>query len=218
VRRSGRLLVVVLAALSATLCVATAVFWVRSHFSYDQIGRRTATLAPDELTHRILELAFVEGRIIVKIETARLNSQYLKHVTADGRQAALSKAESYWRRQDSFAPVWTLQSGTIFNRFGFACLHTKPTEPFVGKDPSPSPFRPPLFVAAQSRDTRLFMFPHWFPVLICAISPTLTARKILIRRRTVSRLARGHCPQCNFDLRGSPHRCPECGYVRAKTG
>jgi hypothetical protein len=218
VRRAGRLLLLVLTPLSAILCVATAVFWIRSHFSYDQIGRRTATLAPDQLTHRTFELASVEGRIIVKIETARLTSEYLKHVTADGRQAALSKAESYWRRQDSFAPVWALRSGTILNRLGFACLHTNTSEPFVRSGFLPPLGGPPMFVAIQSRDVRLLLFPHWLPAVACAVAPVLILRKFLRRRCSSSRLARGLCPTCAYDLRHSAGRCPECGHASGKTG
>jgi hypothetical protein len=34
---------------------------------------------------------------------------------------------------------------------------------------------------------------------------------IASRVRQQTRLARGLCPQCGYDLRASPNRCPECG-------
>ncbi len=46
-----------------------------------------------------------------------------------------------------------------------------------------------------------------FPFLVLAFLPTF--------RRSL-RLRRGHCPRCNYDLRGDlPAGCPECGWNRA---
>ena len=33
------------------------------------------------------------------------------------------------------------------------------------------------------------------------------------RQRMRQRLWAGLCPRCGYDLRGTPHRCPECGAV-----
>jgi hypothetical protein len=52
-------------------------------------------------------------------------------------------------------------------------------------------------------------FPHWFVFAVLAILPTIWF--IQFRRRR--RLKPGHCPHCNYDLRATPDRCPECGHV-----
>ena len=36
-------------------------------------------------------------------------------------------------------------------------------------------------------------------------------RRRAIARRQLSRLNHGLCPECGYDLRASPERCPECG-------
>src|SRR5262245_22982202 len=36
------------------------------------------------------------------------------------------------------------------------------------------------------------------------------------RRRGISRLVAGRCPRCGYDLRATPHRCPECGAVNER--
>jgi len=52
------------------------------------------------------------------------------------------------------------------------------------------------------------VFPHWLVALPFAVIPAWHIPSAARRRR---RLTRGLCPQCGYDLRGSPGRCPECG-------
>ena len=53
-----------------------------------------------------------------------------------------------------------------------------------------------------------FYVPHW-AVTVALAAPLAMA---LVRwRRERRRAARGLCPQCGYDLRASPQRCPECG-------
>lgn len=197
------------------LGITSAGFWVRSYSNYDQIGRRTVTLGAADLVHHTREFTSVEGRLVLKLETARLTSDHLKYLTPVGRQIATSPGRTYWRHIDGFAPFWTARTGSILNRLGFASLRMETTQPFVQNNPKLTSFQTPLFVASQSRDVRLLVFPHWFPTFVCAVAPALVARRTLRRRRAMSRAARGHCPLCDYDLRNSPHRCPECGHPRA---
>lgn len=47
--------------------------------------------------------------------------------------------------------------------------------------------------------------PLWLPASVFAVLPALWLSKGLRRRR------RGLCPNCGYDLRANPDRCPECG-------
>ncbi|HSI33701.1 MAG: hypothetical protein ACAI43_10495 [Phycisphaerae bacterium] len=47
-----------------------------------------------------------------------------------------------------------------------------------------------------------------------AIGRRLWARALV--DRATDRYIRGHCPACDYDLRGSPGRCPECGADRSE--
>ncbi len=51
-------------------------------------------------------------------------------------------------------------------------------------------------------------FPFWFLCALTALPPVLMGTR-RIRRR--SRREMCFCPVCNYDLRATPDRCPECG-------
>lgn len=50
--------------------------------------------------------------------------------------------------------------------------------------------------------------PHWFLAVLCLLCPFLWWR----RRRRLLSIPVAMCPVCNYDLRGTPGRCPECGW------
>jgi hypothetical protein len=53
--------------------------------------------------------------------------------------------------------------------------------------------------------------PMWAVILLTLALPMRTATQLWRARRRRRRLSAGMCPDCGYDLRGSPERCPECG-------
>ena len=66
------------------------------------------------------------------------------------------------------------------------------------------------FHYAQARNYHLFVIPYWFVICLFAMSPLFWVVKQSRRQR---RRTRGLCPTCGYDIRATPHRCPECGSV-----
>ena len=59
---------------------------------------------------------------------------------------------------------------------------------------------------------RLFLYPASSSLWLVAAAG-LAVGAVFVRRpdRRLARLRRGRCGQCNYDLRGTRGRCPECG-------
>ena len=55
----------------------------------------------------------------------------------------------------------------------------------------------------------------WAAVLTVVLPPVWVARTLWFRRRRRARLTGHRCVACDYDLRASPDRCPECGTVPA---
>jgi hypothetical protein len=57
---------------------------------------------------------------------------------------------------------------------------------------------------------RLVVIPYWSPAVLFAILPTIWIWRSI---KYGHRKSIGHCPKCNYDLRATPSRCPECGWT-----
>jgi len=87
-----------------------------------------------------------------------------------------------------------------------------PEHDFGGARPDPGPrFHLSLWSGPSGNPAEKHHFlevPYWFIALCCLLQPSLSLRRTLRRRR---RQRRGLCPNCAYDLRAMPGRCPECG-------
>jgi hypothetical protein len=72
----------------------------------------------------------------------------------------------------------------------------------------------PLFVAVVFTDQ--FSRAHWVWEALFLADGIAEAIVVIPFRRQIDRdqrLKRGLCPQCGYDLRATPERCPECGTI-----
>jgi hypothetical protein len=181
----GRLLNLA-AALSLLLCITAAAVWARSYHAGDAFS--VARVRFDgQWTFRL--------RDQLQVSTGR--AEY-SHTLATGTGPASRAYAEQWatlnRRirqpMPSSRPMSTGQPVVSF--CGFECGRQE----YIRRDGS-------VCLGVYSAK-----FPLWAPVGVTAVFPALRSAVWLRRRR---RAGGGHCAACGYDLRASPHRCPECG-------
>jgi hypothetical protein len=187
------------AALSLLLFLATITLWIRSYWISDKLHwSRYPDHTPLEGKIGWFDGWTVRGRIGILIET---NSAYmddwprgLRHEsepaeTADQAEIKGPVGLSGFLIQDGTQPIYRV----YFDHFGFAY------------------YRNDINWNGHNHN---FIVPIWALAFVTAIAPFFgiwpIARRAYRRRR---RKIRGLCLACGYDLRASPDRCPECGYL-----
>ncbi|HET6249836.1 MAG TPA: hypothetical protein VFE47_19255 [Tepidisphaeraceae bacterium] len=168
-----------------SLVAGIAALWLlaRSYGAYDEFDGCRG--------HIYLGMVSAEGEIYLTIYSHVPESMALRHayqpVNPDGFGPTFF---------ENHPPCIGLQPQLVPTRHGFGVL-SGVDEPCLGE--SMMGFQSPFVIVA---------FPHW---LLAALASLLPLRSLLRLVRRRSRLCRGLCVPCGFDLRCSLVRCPECG-------
>lgn len=72
-----------------------------------------------------------------------------------------------------------------------------------------------FYAERTDADTRL-IFPLWVPLALTGGLAAWAYRLLVLARRERRRAATGLCPACGYDLRATPHFCPECGRTQGR--
>jgi hypothetical protein len=183
----GRKLFNLAAAVSAVLCVAVGVLWVRGVREGDWIAYVAEGRAPSVAEWH----GVISAREGLGVTWGRLGGQ-----TTNGAD------EAAWRKR--LLPVgWNWRPGQ-FEAAGTSSMlgitYHKLDRP-IAATWSSQVFR---------SESRFVGMRHWLLVALLALAPAARAARRL-RDRHRRRRQLGLCPSCGYDLRATPDRCPECG-------
>jgi hypothetical protein len=195
-----RRLLNLLAVLSALLCVAVCVVWVRSYFVGEAViwgGVRPAGPGAGVVRWSV-NVWSAQGGVGVFWDELRDSGG------GGGPGPGFTWARDRMRVYP-YVPIPTLRQGravrglgvTLFERHSAAGQVTDPTSG----------------AAWGAGRERVMILPYWLPTLATGALPAWRAAARRRGRRRLGRLRRGLCPGCGYDLRATPGRCPECGAV-----
>jgi len=185
------------AALSLLLCLGTLALWLRSHRVGDFgefVGVLESHTGPRRASMRTAGLYSSQGRLGVGVGQLDFdaNDPVFRHYP-DGRR--LVRGTEYCWERYPFTPI----EGSPASRS------------WTGIDVRDRSWSGPTWTMTS----RGVAVPHAFVAAATAIPPALwllpRARRYLQRRRTTRMHRARLCPDCGYDLRATPDRCPECG-------
>jgi hypothetical protein len=177
-----RSLVILAAAASLLLCMATSALWVRSY----TLGDTVDYVADAGERLRWWSIVSVHGSIGFHFANYDDGTAGGLNDRTGNFSYFSDSAQETGTVVDWVEPLaWrTRGSSSYFLGFGYGFAETRPWSTFRG-----------------------ICIPHWFLALLFAILPGLRLRAAIRSRRHRS----GFCSKCGYDLRATPERCPECG-------
>jgi hypothetical protein len=194
VKQIGRYIFSGLTVLSLVLCVATVGLWVRSYYVSDEI--RWLRIVPakgneyriGETENRMYRVSSGCGGIGIGAMWERIGILRAR----DERPLSVEHDSSpiYPRGEKGFGSVRT------WHGFGFEF------------NPAMKLMEPAFVWGFWS-----LIVPLWALAVLFFVPPAISMKRWLRRR---GRGASSRCVVCNYDLRATPDRCPECGAIAGK--
>jgi len=192
---------------SLALCIAILAIWVRSYWAEDFVGRRTTITKSDDPGRKVVGVYSGCGGLCFT------NSE-ISFQPTDNPLGGLSSNETDWNGHfgwyvepnPPYYPAQVMVGKTFLNRLGFLF------DSHVNISSGP-------LVPGQLRRAKYtnYEVPDWCVLFVLSVLPAIYFGPRISRRiRQDYRTRRNRCPVCNYDMRATPDRCPECGNIAGK--
>jgi hypothetical protein len=200
--RIRRIIFPTLSLISLLFCALTITLWTRSYWGSDylaryrviSIGQASGTMGqedPHAITFQVHAIAFTRGSIRFSSE---MHTVYPRGATMPSDLASRPPFWSHGRLGPGHLGWDYLENDNSrwFNHLGFHIVDTGHGASFY------------------DLSEHIFAIPAWLPTALFALAPLIWIRRSIKSRR---RHRIGLCPNCGYDIRATPQRCPECGRV-----
>jgi hypothetical protein len=177
-----------LAVVSLVLCVALILAWVRSELVPDELDYFRFTQSKPSST-RLWTLQSDDGVLFTRLDTTEFNAVGLAYDLSI--QPFPLNGWSYSR---PFRVKYILDVKSFAKDLGFEFEMVNGTNMYH-----------------RTYSSHAISVPYWLLVSLTALLPFDAIRTRL------RRVEPNHCVRCNYDLRATPDRCPECGEAPKKT-
>jgi hypothetical protein len=194
--RAGRILYNLLTTISLLLLLTTVTVWVRSYWVSEEFLWKDRPDAKSQFDFRGINCS--QGGIqFYAYDILRSGNPSYHHPQFSHTQERATKYPVYEDWRDWYQPL----DEQRFSAIGFEYI------------PKTFPRRRSSILPAGIVHT--VTLPLYFPTLLFALLPVHYLLLVRRHRCRAKRISEGHCPACNYDLRASPDRCPECGLSAA---
>ena len=193
---TGRVIAVLLCAVSLTVCALSVVGWVRGYWAVDVFERVVHTSRSGDSTSTIYRVSSGRGVVAFTFSSRRWAS--LRPAPNDRRGPPPDFHSTSYARAALRPDRFHLVRQTAWQKLGFHRHSRRGAAPG-----SPYGF-------GDVNGSWGFRVPYWLVVPLAGILPVISLRR-LSRLRRHFRTRRGLCGGCGYDLRASRERCPECG-------